>query len=100
MRLGIVPVPEGRDHFPTQSVQQNIQDGAVAAGERWTRPKKVWLAPTCPHLEDLAGRRTGALSSGEQQVVKDVKNAVAAGVVDLLVDQNVRLHQGVASRVY
>lgn len=69
-RLGLSFVPSGRRAFETLTVRQNLEVAAKA----WRMPKRDWdvtrVLGTFPRLADLADRRAGFLSGGEQQMLK------------------------------
>ncbi|GAA3533033.1 ABC transporter ATP-binding protein [Nonomuraea rosea] len=58
-------IPEGRQLFPDLSVADNLALGGWRSGER--DPSFVY--DLLPRLAELAGRRAGVLSGGEQQMV-------------------------------
>src|SRR5437588_360052 len=68
--LGIAHVPEGRQVFPSLTVMENLEMGAVtAAGRRdWKRNIErifEWL----PILAERRGQFAGTLSGGQQQML-------------------------------
>lgn len=69
-RLGLSFVPSGRRAFDTLTVRQNL----AVASRAWRMPKRDWdvnrVMRTFPQLADLADRRAGFLSGGEQQMLK------------------------------
>jgi branched-chain amino acid transport system ATP-binding protein len=68
--LGIGQVPEGRQVFPTLSVDENLDVGAILpharAGRAKNRERVFALFPT---LADRARQPAGTLSGGEQQML-------------------------------
>lgn len=67
-RLGLGLVPQGREIFPTLSVQENLRMG-LASSKR-EDPKIIEDVLTdFPRLVRLLDRRGGALSGGEQQLL-------------------------------
>lgn len=70
-RTGIAYVPSGRRIFSSLSVGQNLalaeRDARVAGARTWTIQR---LHQVFPKLRELADRRAGVLSGGEQQMVK------------------------------
>ncbi|MEU6785572.1 ABC transporter ATP-binding protein [Nonomuraea angiospora] len=58
-------IPEGRQLFPDLSVADNLALGGWRSGLR--NPSSVY--GLLPRLAELAGRRAGVLSGGEQQMV-------------------------------
>ncbi|MFC4005874.1 ABC transporter ATP-binding protein [Nonomuraea purpurea] len=58
-------IPEGRQLFPDLSVADNLALGGWRSGER----DPAFVFDFLPRLAELAGRRAGVLSGGEQQMV-------------------------------
>jgi len=68
-RIGIGFVPEDRRIFPDLTVQANLDVGnrkSKDKGNKWTAERIYGLFP---RLKELAGRRGGNLSGGEQQML-------------------------------
>lgn len=68
--LGIGQVAEGRQLFPTLTVAENLETGAMlprARGERARNRERVHAA--FPVLAERAGQAAGTLSGGEQQML-------------------------------
>jgi branched-chain amino acid transport system ATP-binding protein len=67
VRIGgrLALIPEGRQLFPDMSVADNLALGGWRSGQR--DPAAVY--ELLPRLADLAGRKAGVLSGGEQQMV-------------------------------
>jgi urea transport system ATP-binding protein len=65
-RLGIGYVPQGREIFPLLTVEENL---LVGLGARRDREKKIpaRIYELFPVLKDMARRRGGDLSGGQQQ---------------------------------
>lgn len=63
-RSGIGYVPQGRDVFPSLTVQENLTLAAVAAGDGKIPDQVFDLFPV---LKKMARRRGGDLSGGQQQ---------------------------------
>ncbi|GAA4516038.1 ABC transporter ATP-binding protein [Nonomuraea ferruginea] len=75
-------VPEGRQLFPDMSVADNLALGGWRSGQRDPAPVYELL----PRLAELAGRRAGVLSGGEQQMVA-VGRALMSRPQVLVVDE-------------
>ncbi|MSP50516.1 MAG: ABC transporter ATP-binding protein [Alphaproteobacteria bacterium] len=66
-RAGLGLVPEGRQVFPTLTVEENLVATAIRRGERpWTLPR-VWAL--FPKLADRRRNLGSQLSGGEQQML-------------------------------
>lgn len=65
-RRGVGYVPQGRDIFPLLTVRENLETGfaCLPRGERMVPDEIYELFPV---LKDMAGRRGGDLSGGQQQ---------------------------------
>jgi branched-chain amino acid transport system ATP-binding protein len=70
VRLGLVPVLEGRHCFAGMSVQDNLVTGAIArgAGRAETRRDLDDVYTVFPHLADKRNVLAGQVSGGEQQM--------------------------------
>ncbi len=70
VRLGLVPVLEGRHCFPGMTVQENLVTGAIARGmsRAATRQDLDSVYAVFPHLADKRGLLAGQVSGGEQQM--------------------------------
>ena len=64
VRSGLGYVPQGRMIFPTMTVEENILTGMETVRER-TVP--AWVYETFPVLKEMARRKGGNLSGGQQQ---------------------------------
>jgi branched-chain amino acid transport system ATP-binding protein len=65
-RLGVGYVPQGRGIFPALSVEENLRMGEIARNGDSLLPQ---ILEQFPILKALRGRRGGALSGGEQQIL-------------------------------
>ena len=65
-RAGVASCPQGREIFPLLSVRENLETGfaGLPRGERRIPDEVYELFPV---LHDMAGRRGGDLSGGQQQ---------------------------------
>ena len=88
-RAGIGFVPQGRHVFPHLTVEENLSVGLSAlAGRKDTGPKKVpdYIFDLFPKLKDIAQRKAGVLSGGEQQQLA-IGRALAGRPHLLLLDE-------------
>jgi branched-chain amino acid transport system ATP-binding protein len=68
-KLRIAQSPEGRRIFPRMTVHENLQMGAVPAGERHIADDLERVLSLLPRLKERLRQRGGTLSGGEQQVL-------------------------------
>jgi branched-chain amino acid transport system ATP-binding protein len=68
--LGIGQVAEGRQVFPTLTVMENLEMGALIPRARATKAKNLErVLALFPKLAERAGQAAGTLSGGEQQML-------------------------------
>jgi branched-chain amino acid transport system ATP-binding protein len=70
VELGIIQIPEGRQLFPTMTVLENLELGALnpkAHKFRADNLKKIYSL--FPRLEERTSQTAGTLSGGEQQML-------------------------------
>lgn len=127
-KLGLSLVPQWRELFPTFSVQETLEIGANAAGER-KPPDVTEIFTLFPKLADRRAQLASSLSGGEQQMLTIGRSLMAApkmiifdepsaglalgvvktmvasikaiqerGVSILLVEQNLEIAYSIASR--
>lgn len=69
-RLGLGYVPQGRDIFPTLSVEENLRMGLLRLRDQSTAEAALAsVLEEFPRLKPLLSRRGGVLSGGEQQIL-------------------------------
>ena len=70
VRAGVAHVPEGRQLFPTMTVDENLELGARTAEGRAHRPQTLArVFDLFPRLGERRAQLAGTLSGGEQQMV-------------------------------
>ena len=88
-RAGIGFVPQGRHVFPHLTVRENLEVGLSALTRPgFTGPKKIpdMVFELFPKLTQIAGRKAGVLSGGEQQQLA-IGRALAGQPELLLLDE-------------
>jgi urea transport system ATP-binding protein len=88
-RAGIGFVPQGRHVFPHLTVRENLEVGLAALARKgFTGPKRVpdMVFDLFPKLTQIAGRKAGVLSGGEQQQLA-IGRALAGQPQLLLLDE-------------
>jgi branched-chain amino acid transport system ATP-binding protein len=84
---GVAHVPEGRQLFPTMTVQENLELGARTAESRRRRPDTLAeIFRMFPRLEERRRQLAGTLSGGEQQMCA-IGRALAARPRLLMLDE-------------
>jgi urea transport system ATP-binding protein len=88
-RAGVGFVPQGRHVFPHLTVRENLEVGLSALSRKgFTGPKKVpdMVFELFPKLTEIANRKAGVLSGGEQQQLA-IGRALAGQPQLLLLDE-------------
>jgi branched-chain amino acid transport system ATP-binding protein len=68
--LGLAQVPEGRQLFPSLTVEDNLRLGAILKRARGRMAQNlIRVFDLFPHLRERRGQLAGTLSGGEQQMV-------------------------------
>jgi branched-chain amino acid transport system ATP-binding protein len=70
VRLGIAHVPQGRGTFSRQTVQENLEIGAMTRGDRKAIAADIErVYGYFPRLKERHRQQAGTLSGGEQQML-------------------------------
>jgi branched-chain amino acid transport system ATP-binding protein len=87
VRAGLALCPEGREVFPTLTVEENLLTGAIA-GDDWTGRADALgrVYELLPRLGERRSQTAGTMSGGEQQQLA-VGRALMSGPTVLLVDE-------------
>jgi branched-chain amino acid transport system ATP-binding protein len=85
-RLGIGYSPEGRRVFPSLTVSENVQSGAVGIPKAERRKNVAWIEEMFPLIAERNQQPAGQLSGGQQQIVA-LARAVCSFPKLLLLDE-------------
>src|SRR5215213_6214405 len=89
--LGIGQVAEGRQIFPTLSVAENLEMGAMLPRARALREQNhERVFALFPKLHERLRQAAGTLSGGEQQMLAIGRIKLSGSGADLLADDRVR----------
>ena len=87
VRRGVAMCPEGRQLFPSLSVEENLRTGAIAGGTlRQARQNMDTVFAVFPVLAERHSQAAGTLSGGEQQMLA-IGRALMSGPQLLLIDE-------------
>lgn len=85
--LGIAQVPEGRQIFPTLSVEENLRLGSTLKRSRADRARNMErVYATFSRLAERRTQRAGTLSGGEQQMLA-IGRAIMANPLLVMFDE-------------
>jgi branched-chain amino acid transport system ATP-binding protein len=98
---GIAHVPEGRQVFPSLSVRENLEMGAVtkAGAARW-KDNLEQIYSWFPVLKERANQPAGTLSGGEQQMVAIGRGLASAPKLLMLDEPSMGLAPAIADFIF
>ncbi len=99
--LGIAHVPEGRQVFPSLSVEENLEIGAgTAAGRRAWRENAERIYAWFPVLAERRRQAAGTLSGGEQQMLAIGRGLASAPRLLMLDEPSMGLAPAIADEIF
>ena len=100
-RLGIAHVPEGRQVFPSLTVEENLAVGAdLAAGSRTGAERLERVYRWFPQLASRRRQAAGTLSGGEQQMLAIGRGLATAPKLLMLDEPSMGLAPAVADEIF
>ena len=97
-RHGVGFVPQGRDIFPSLTVEENLQVGLKARGDRLKNiPRRVF--DLFPVLYDMLKRKGGDLSGGQQQQLAIGRALVIEPNLLILDEPNEGIQPGIVKHI-
>lgn len=69
VKNGIVQIPEGRQLWPSMTVEENLELGAYGSHARMNlKDSMAWVLELFPRLKERRYQKAGTMSGGEQQM--------------------------------
>ncbi len=99
-RIRIAQAPEGRRIFARMTVLENLQMGAVAAGEEDGGSQLDHVLGLFPRLAERLSQRGGTLSGGEQQMLAIARALMSRPRLLLLDEPSLGLAPLVAQQIF
>jgi branched-chain amino acid transport system ATP-binding protein len=101
LRLGIALVPEGRDIFPSLSVEENLRLGAFSRRSRteYRRDLEEMFA-LVPILQERLSQMGGTLSGGEQQQLAIARSLMAHPQLLMLDEPSLGLAPALVDQIF
>lgn len=99
--LGIAHVPEGRQVFPTLTVEDNLELGAYTdAGRRDWDQNIRYILELFPILEERRKQPAGTLSGGQQQMLAIARGLASSPKLLMLDEPSMGLAPAVADAIF
>jgi branched-chain amino acid transport system ATP-binding protein len=99
--LGIAHVPEGRQVFPSLTVLENLEMGALTkAGLRQFKQNLDGLFSLFPVLAERRGQAAGTLSGGEQQMLAIARGLASAPKLLMLDEPSMGLAPTITDQIF
>lgn len=99
VRLGLAYVPQERNIFPTLTVKENLEIGAVLMGGR-IKERLEFILETFPELAGRLGQKAGTMSGGEQKMLAVGRAMVTEPAIILLDEPSAALSPKIMGRLF
>jgi ABC-type branched-subunit amino acid transport system ATPase component len=99
VRLGLAYVPQERNIFPSLTVKENLEMGAILMKER-IKERMDFVMQIFPELASRAGQRAGSMSGGEQKMLAVGRAMVTEPSLLMLDEPSAALSPKVMSQLF
>ncbi len=97
---GLIHVPEGRQIFPSMTVEENIEIGAFAVPRGASKPDTEAALDLFPKLRERRRQLAGTLSGGEQQMLAMARALMGKPQLLMLDEPSMGLAPLVVAEIY